>query len=208
MMNMSIVMMYSARIYREISYIHVISHRIYKRSIFLIAGYILMYNSGNQDMRTMSVPINLMIIRVLIISNLGICFVFTISTEHLFKILTIPTHMLIVPILALRVFFIMKITIKLLYIMSRGKSYVLVRGVKKEFFYLVLPICICICGNIYISKLQPIVIYEVYFNNMIFLILFIVIPIRSKHKSEVDDLAAIRLDQDLARERFINKING
>ena len=162
MMNISIVIMYAASIYREISYIHVVSHSIYKSSIFLIAGYILIYNSGNQDIRTMSVPINLMLIIVLIVSNLGIYFVFTISTEHLFKILTIPTHIFIVPILTLRLFFILKITIKLLQFIARnGMSYVLINRIKKEYLYLVVPIFICIFGDIYINKLQPIVNYEI-----------------------------------------------
>lgn len=162
MMNISIVMIYAARIYRDISYIHVVSHSIYKSSIFLIAGYILIYNSGNQDIRIMSVPINLILIIVLIVSNLGIFYVFTISTEHLFKMLTIPTHIFIVPILTLRVFFILKITIKLLQLIARnGISYVLIIGMKKEFFYLVIPISICLFGNIYLNKLQPLVNYEV-----------------------------------------------
>merc|ERR1712051_27767 len=114
MMNISIIIIYASRMYSEISYIHVIRHRLYKSVLFLIAGYLLMYNSGNQDIRSISIPVTLVLVLVLIINNLGIIFVFTMSTEHLFKVLTIPTHILVVPMLTLRVFFIVKITIKLI----------------------------------------------------------------------------------------------
>ena len=122
-MNISIIMMYARRIYTEISIIHVISHRLYKRRVFLVAGYLLIYNSGNQDIRSISIPISLILLIVLVIRNLGGIFIFTITTEHLFKTLIIPINILVIPIMLLSLFFIVKITIKLLEIASnRDKS--------------------------------------------------------------------------------------
>merc|ERR1712051_762919 len=90
MINISIIMIYASREYTEMSYIHVVSHRLYKSRLFLIVGYMLMLNSGNQDMRSISIPfISLSLIIILILNNLGVFFVFTVSTEHLFKLLTI-----------------------------------------------------------------------------------------------------------------------
>ena len=126
MMNISIIMMYASRMYSEISHIHVLSHRLYKSILFLFAGYLLIFNSGNQDIRSISIPVILVLVVVVMINNLGVMFVFTMSTEHLFKILSIPIHMLVLPILMLRVFFIIKITMKLLEALRvNSKSYVL-----------------------------------------------------------------------------------
>jgi len=56
--NMSIIMIYARRMYCNISHIHVVSHRLYKCILFLVAGYLLMFNSGNQDIRSISIPIS------------------------------------------------------------------------------------------------------------------------------------------------------
>jgi len=204
-MNISIIIIYARSIYSEISYIHVLRHSLYKSVLFLIAGYLLMYNSGNQDIRSISIPITLVLVLVLIISNLGIFFVFTISTEHLFKMLTIPVHILIVPMLTLRVFFVIKIIIKLLEALGReSKSYVLINKLSSRYYTLLLPLIICLCGDKYFMKVQPIVAYESRYCDILFIIIIFVIPINKMHKSEINNLSPIRLDQELITESYID----
>lgn len=206
-MNISIIMMYARRIYTEISIIHVISHRLYKRRVFLVAGYLLIYNSGNQDIRSISIPINLILLIVLVIRNLGGIFIFTITTEHLFKTLIIPINILVIPIMLLSLFFIVKITIKLLEIASnRGKSSALSIKLNNKYYSLILPILLCIFGELYLGKMQQIVFYEQPFNNILFLLLIFIIPMQAIHKSEIDDIRPIRLDQDINIEVYINII--
>ena len=65
--NISIIMIYARRIYCDISHIHVIRHRLYKSILFLVAGYLLIYNSGNQDIRSISIPISIILVIILII---------------------------------------------------------------------------------------------------------------------------------------------
>jgi len=205
MINISIIMIYASSMYREISYIHVVSHRLYKSRLFLIVGYMLMLNSGNQDMRCISIPfMSLSLIIILMLNNLGIFFIFTISTEHLFKLLTIPTHLFVLPILTLSIFFLMKITIKLLEVIATNKSLVLSTKLNKYFYTLVIPMVICLLGDIYFNKLMPIVYYESWFNNLVFILLIFVVPISTIHKTEIDSIAPIRLDQQLSREIFFN----
>merc|ERR1712051_660901 len=196
--NMSIIMIYARRMYCNISHIHVISHRLYKCILFLVAGYLLMFNSGNQDIRSISIPISLILVVILIINNLGIIFVFTISTEHLFKILTIPIHILVIPMLTLRLFFIVKITIKLLETLRSSNSNVLTNKLLKRFYLLLLPLIICLCGDKYFIKVQPIISYEIRYYNMLLIMLLFSIPMNSMHKSEIDYLTPIRLDQELS----------
>jgi len=205
MMNISIIMIYASRMYSEISYMHVVRHRLYKSVLFLIAGYLLILNSGNQDIRSISIPITLVLIVVLIINNLGIIFVFTISTEHLFKILTIPIHILIVPMLTLRVFFIIKIMIKILETVGNNKkSYVQVNKLALRYYTLVLPLLLCICGDKYLIKVQPVVSYESRYYDMLLIIIMFVIPINNIHKSEINNLAPIRLDQEHIRQNLVD----
>jgi len=203
MINISIIIIYASRIYSEISHMHVISHRLYKSVLFLVAGYLLIYNSGNQDIRSISIPMTLVLVVVLIINNLGIIFVFTMSTEHLFKMLTIPIHILIIPMLALRIFFMMKIMMKILEALGRErKSYVMVNKLAFRFYILVLPLLICICGDKYFMKVQPAVCYETRYSDMLFIIFIFVIPITNIHKTEINNLAPIRLDQEIITENL------
>jgi len=205
MINISIIIIYTSRMYSEISYMHVIRHRLYKSVLFLIAGYLLIFNSGNQDIRSISIPITLVLVVVLIISNLGIFFVFTISTEHLFKILIIPIHILIIPMITLRVFFIIKIMMKILEaVRNNKKSYVLINKLTLRFYTLVLPLLICLCGEKYLIKVQPIVYYESRYCDMLFIIIMFIIPINYMHKSEINNLSPMRLDQELIRQNFID----
>jgi len=203
--NMSIVIVYASRIYREICYIHVVSHRLYKSRLFLIAGYMLMYNSGNQDIRSISIPINIILIIILMLNNLGLIFMFTISTEHLFKILTIPTHIFILPMLTLSIFFMIKITIKLLEVIARNSNCnVLTNKIHRYFYSLFVPLIICLFGDIYIRKLQPFASYEIWFNNIVFIILMFALPISYIHKREINNIAPIRLDQEYNREVYVD----
>jgi len=204
MMNISIIIIYARRIYSDMSYIHVIRHRLYKSVLFLIAGYLLIFNSGNQDMRSISIPITLVLVLVLMINNLGIMFVFTMSTEHLFKMLTIPIHILIVPMLALRVFFIIKIIIKILEALAIQKSYVLVNKLAFRYYTLLLPLIICMCGDKIFMKLQPIVSYRSRVYDILFIMIIFIVPINTMHKSEINKLAPIRLDQELITESFVD----
>jgi len=179
------------------SYIHVIRHRLYKSVLFLIAGYILIYNSGNQDIRSISSPLRLILVLTLIISNLGGMFMFTISTEHLFKVLTIPTHMFVIPMLTLRVFFLFKITIKLIDVLATNNIVYVVRAkIKGRFYFLIVPIIICIFGDIYFCKVQPMVSYELWINNIIYFLMIFAIPINIIHNKEINMFAPIRLDQE------------
>jgi len=205
-MNISIIIIYASVIYSEISYIHVVSHRLYKSVVFLIAGYLLIFNSGNQDIRSISIPVRLLLVVVPISSNLGLIFMFTMSTEHLFKLLTTPIHILIIPILTLRIFFIVKITMKLLETLCNSKSYVLTNSLSLRFYSLLLPLILCICGNIYLTKVQPIVYFEYKYYNMLIVMIIFVIPINLMHKSEINNLRPIRLDQELNREILLNII--
>ena len=164
-----------------------------------------MLNSGNQDMRSISIPfISLSLIIILILNNLGVFFVFTVSTEHLFKLLTIPTHIFVLPILTLSVFFLIKITIKLLEVIVSNKSFVLSIKLNKYFYTLIVPMVICLFGNMYFNKLMPIVCYESWFNNLILILLIFVVPIRTIHKTEIDNIAPIRIDQQLSSEIVFN----
>ena len=196
--NISIIIMYTRRMYSEISYIHVVRHRLYKSVLFLIAGYLLIFNSGNQDIRIMSIPVTFILVLVLIISNIGVIFMFTISTEHLFKMLAIPIHILIIPILILGRFFIVKIIIKLLETLRHSKSYVLTNKLSYSFYILILPILMCVCGDKYLRKVQPAVYYEARYNNILLILFIFVIPINNMHKYEVNCIAPIRLDQELS----------
>lgn len=54
------------------------------------------------------------------------------------------------------------------------------------------------CGDKYFIKVQPAVCYESTYNNMLLLILFIVGPMNSIHKFEINSIAPIRLDQELS----------
>jgi len=207
MINISIIIIYCRSIYMELSIIHVVSHRLYKRRLFLIAGYLLIYNSGNQDMRSISVPMRLILVIVLMISNLGGIFIFTISTEHLFKTLTIPVHLFVLPMILLRLFFILKITIKLLEVMSNSrKSSVLNLKLNNKYYSLIIPMLICLFIDLYIRKIQQMVYYERQLNNIVLLIIIFVIPIQTMHKREIDAVAPIRLDQDLDIETYINTL--
>jgi len=208
-MNISIIMVYASSIYTELSIIHVVRHRLYKRRLFLVAGYLLIYNSGNQDIRSMSIPIRLIFVIVLIISNLGGMFMFTMSTEHLFKTLTMSVHLLVLPIILLRLFFIVKITIKMLeLICNNSKSSVLNIKLSNKYYSLIVPILVCLLGDLYFGKLQQMVYYEGRFNNIVLLIILFVLPIHAIHKSEIDNVSPIRLDQEFDMEIYIDTLKS
>jgi len=54
------------------------------------------------------------------------------------------------------------------------------------------------CGDKYFIKVQPAVCYESTYNNMLLLTIFIVGPMNSIHKFEINSIAPIRLDQELS----------
>ena len=87
---------------------------------------------------------------------------------------------------------------------SNNKSYVLINKLSLRSYILVLPLVICLCGGKYLMKVQPIVYYESRYYDMLFTMFIFVIPINNMHKSEINSLAPIRLDQGLIRENLVD----
>merc|ERR1719483_548486 len=63
--------------------LHIYRHSLYKRTLFLVCGYILIVNYSNQDIRNLTTSSYIILLIVPIFRLFGIFFVFTSNREHI-----------------------------------------------------------------------------------------------------------------------------
>jgi len=169
--NLGIIIFLASLIYFDISYLHIISHRLYKSALFLLAGYLLMYNFGNQDIRKLSASMRIVCLIVLINRNMGWIFVFTSLSEHILSssCLTIDNFLL-----ALVLYQRMKLilaTFRLISILCSFNRGLITTNLTVIYCTLVIPLLISMMWATYVSQITPLGISSIV--SLIFIITYL-----------------------------------